>query len=49
MSGSTSVLVRTKLSPDEWAAFRKLAIDRGVPVSQLAADALRALLKGAKP
>ena len=46
---TTTVLVRTKLTTDEWARFRKLAIDRGVPVSELAADALRALLKGGKP
>jgi hypothetical protein len=46
---STTVLVRAKLTPAEWASIRKLAIDKGVPVSQLAADALRALLKGAKP
>lgn len=39
-----SVLVRAKLSPSEWAEFRKLAIDKGQPVSQLAAEAMRALL-----
>jgi hypothetical protein len=46
---TVTTLVRTKLTAQEWAAFRKLAIDKGVPVSELAADALRALLKGAKP
>lgn len=45
---STSVLVRAKLTTAEWASIRKLAIDLNVPVSQLAADALRTLLKGAK-
>ena len=34
---------------NEWARIRKLAIDRRVPVSELAGDALRALLKGGKP
>jgi hypothetical protein len=38
---STSILVRTKLTADEWADIRKLAIERAVPVSQLVADALR--------
>lgn len=38
---STTVLVRTKLTPDEWAAIRKLAIDLGTPVSVLVADVLR--------
>ena len=37
---SATILVRTKLTPDQWAAFRKWAIDRGEPVSQLAADAM---------
>jgi hypothetical protein len=37
----TSILVRTKLTPDEWAAIRKLAIDRATPVSVLVADVLR--------
>lgn len=46
---SKPVLVRAKITPAEWAAIRKLAIDKDVPVSELAADALRALLKGAKP
>jgi hypothetical protein len=45
----TTVLVRAKLTENEWARIRKLAIDRKQPVSQLAGDALRALLKGAKP
>lgn len=44
-----TVLVRAKLSPAEWTRIRKLALDRNVPVSQLAGDALRALLKGGKP
>ena len=46
---SNTVLVRAKLTAKEWARIRKLAIDREMPVSQLAGDALRALLKGAKP
>ena len=49
MSKPNGILVRTKLTEKEWADFRKLAIDRRVQTSQLAADALRALLKGAKP
>lgn len=46
---TTTVLVRAKLSANDWLLIRKLALDQGVPVSQLAGDALRALLKGAKP
>jgi hypothetical protein len=46
---TTTVLVRAKLTDNEWARIRKLAIDRRMPVSQLCGDALRALLKGAKP
>ena len=46
---STAVLVRAKITEAEWLAVRKLALDRGVPTSHLVADALRALLKGAKP
>lgn len=45
---STTVLVRAKLTQDEWASIRKLAIDKKIPVSQLAGEALRTLLKGAK-
>lgn len=44
------VLIRAKITPDEWTAIRKLALERGVSVADLVADALRrALLKGAKP
>lgn len=46
---ATTVLVRAKLTPSEWKRIRKLALDREMPVSELAGDALRALLKGAKP
>lgn len=47
---ASTVLVRTKLTPKEWTRIRKIALDRGIPVSHLVADALRdALLKGAKP
>lgn len=46
---ATTVLVRAKLTAKEWVRIRKLALDRGVPVSELAGDALRALLKGDKP
>jgi len=46
---SKPVLVRAKITTAEWVRIRKLALDRGVPVSELAGDALRALLKGAKP
>ena len=47
---ATSILVRTKLTPNEWKRIRKLALDRSIPVSELVADTLRdALLKGAKP
>jgi hypothetical protein len=44
-----TVLVRAKLTDAEWIRFRKLALDRNVPTSALAGDALRALLKGGKP
>lgn len=46
---ATTKLVRAKLSDSEWLRIRKLALDRKVPVSELAGDALRALLKGGKP
>jgi hypothetical protein len=46
---ATTVLVRAKLTAKDWLRIRKLALDRGVPVSELAGDALRALLKGDKP
>lgn len=49
MSGTTTVLVRAKLTEKEWASFRKMAIDLNRPVSHLAGEAMRALLKGAKP
>jgi hypothetical protein len=45
----TTILVRAKLTQTEWKRIRKLALDRDVPVSELAGQALRALLKGAKP
>lgn len=49
MSKNNGTLVRTDLAADEWLAVRKLALDKGEPVRKLAGDALRALLKGAKP
>ena len=49
MSKGNGTLVRTDLNADEWARIRKLAIDKARPVSKVAGDALRALLKGDKP
>jgi hypothetical protein len=47
---ATTILVRTALTPAEWVSIRKLALERGEPVSKLVADVLReSLLKGAKP
>lgn len=46
---TTTVLVRTKLTREEWNEIKALAAIKDVPVSELAADALRALLKGGKP
>lgn len=46
---NTTILVRAKLTQREWDRIRKLAIDRRIPVSQLAGEGLRALLKGGKP
>jgi hypothetical protein len=46
---SPTVLVRTKLTPEEWRQFKSLAALKGINVSDFAADALRAVLKGAKP
>ena len=43
----STVLVRTKITAEEWAAFRKLAIDRRVATSELAADSLRETLRKA--
>lgn len=42
---ASTILVRAKLTEAEWVAIRKLALDKRLPVSQLAGDALRALLK----
>jgi hypothetical protein len=36
-----AVLIRAKLTAAEWAAIRKLAIDRSTPVSHLVAETLR--------
>ena len=47
---TSTILVRAKLTDNEWARIRKRAIDERIPVSQWAGNALRdALLKGAKP
>jgi hypothetical protein len=44
------IMVRAAITPDEWAAVRKLAIDRNTPAAQLIAHAIRrTLLKGGKP
>jgi len=49
-SMSSPILIRAKITDNEWARIRKRAIDARTPVSQWVADALRdALLKGAKP
>ena len=34
-------MLRAELSQDEWAAIRKLAIDKRTPIQRLIADALR--------
>ena len=44
----STILVRTKITAAEWAAFRKLAIDLGVPASELAGGAIRKMLAQAK-
>ena len=44
---TSTVLVRAKLTAEEWKLIRKLALDRDVPVSQLAGEALRGLLANA--
>lgn len=46
---SNGTLVRTDLTPDEWKRIRVLAIEKGLPLRKISGDALRALLKGAKP
>ena len=46
---SNTVLVRAKLTAEEWRRIKAKAALDGIAVSQLAGDALRALLKGAKP
>ena len=46
---SNTVLVRAKLTDEEWAHIKAKAALLRVPVSELAGDALRALLKGGKP
>ena len=44
-----TILIRAKLTEREWVRLRKLALDRGIPTTELVGNALRALLKGAKP
>lgn len=47
---SNTTLVRVKgLTEIEWRKFKALAAMRGIGVGEMAADALRAVLKGAKP
>lgn len=47
---TTTVVIRAKLTPAEWAAIRTLAIERGTNAASLVGVTLRdALLKGAKP
>jgi uncharacterized alpha-E superfamily protein len=42
MSAPGTIMVRARLSPDEWLALRTLALQRNRPVADLVADALRA-------
>jgi hypothetical protein len=45
-----AIMLRATITDREWARIRKIAIDRGVPTSQLVGATLReSLLKGAKP
>lgn len=46
---SKLVLIRARLTADEWKRIRTLAIKRDVTTADLCGDALRALLKGGKP
>lgn len=39
-----TMMTRIELSPDEWAAIRKLAIDERTTTQKLIGDVLRALL-----
>lgn len=41
--------VRTNLTQAEWLRMKIAATTRGVTIEQFASDALRAVLKGAKP
>ena len=46
---SNTTLVRTDLTREEWAQVKAKAALAQRPVSKVAGDALRALLKGGKP
>lgn len=49
MAAMHTIMLRAKLTEREWARIRKIAIDQGVPTSQLIGNTLRAaLLRGAK-
>lgn len=43
-------MLRASITANEWKLIRKMAVDRGIPTTQLVAQGLReSLLKGAKP
>ena len=44
-AGSTALMTRIELTPEEWAEVRKHAIDAGVATKQWIADVLRDKLK----
>ena len=44
-AGSTALMTRIELTPEEWAEVRKHAIDAGVATKQWIADILRDKLK----
>ena len=46
---TNTVLVRAKLTAEEWRRIKAKAALQGRNVSDVAGDALRALLKGGKP
>ena len=36
-----TIVIRTPLEPDEWAAVRTFALEQGEPAGELVADAIR--------
>ncbi len=45
---ATPIMLRAKITDDEWTRLRKLALDRKCAVSEIVGELIREHLKGAK-